>query len=264
MKWIKKALLVIWNKIKQLFGEKGMEIDETINKWFRETDTMIRNKIKDFGSIDGLCMAVLHSAKDYCCAVLFLLRNGHEMPAKALLRCLCELFVKLNWCLAVSDDIDDKNADIVVERKIRRWEKDTLCRNVEALEKFRDATDKADRQVIEKAISKLRDKPLFSDPTVKRLPNFTTNMIGQLPGIFKNGVYPILYLQFNNAVHLDVTSLVDAYIAKNVKEYGNDSKVFFEYCAAHALYINSTIRMNYGIDVSAIKQEYHNVINTLG
>jgi hypothetical protein len=83
--------------------------------------------------------------------------------------------------------------------------------------------------------------------------------------MFKNEVYPLLYLQFNNAVHLDVTSLVDDYMSKSGTRPENDSTTLTEYCVAHAFHVNSSIRMNYKIAVSAIKQEYHDVMdNYLG
>ncbi len=237
-----------------------MEIDKTIIKWFNETGILIHDKIRDFGSIDGLCETVLHSTKDYCCTVLLLVQSGNIMPAKALLRCLCELSVKLNWCLVVPDNIRYKKSQTIVKQKIRRWEKDTLCRNIEALGKFRDAVDGSVRQEIGEAIEKLKQEPLFTDSTVKRLPKFM-HIIGQLPDMFKNEVYPLLYLSFNNAVHLDVTSLVDDYMSKSGKQSGPDSTILAKYCVAHAFHVNSTIRKNYKIDISDIKQEYHDIMN---
>ncbi len=184
------------------------------------------------------------------------------MPAKALLRCLCELSVKLNWCLSVPDNIYDDKDDQIVKDKIRRWEKDTLCNNIEALEKFRNVADEATNQKINQEIEKLKREPLFDNERIKRLPKFR-DIADQLPNIFKNEVYPLLYLQFNNAIHLDVTSLVDTYKTKNKKEPKADLRILFEYCVTHALHINAVIRMNYGIDISAVKQEFHNIIRDL-
>jgi len=184
------------------------------------------------------------------------------MPAKALLRCLCELSVKLNWCLSVPDNISNGKDDQIVKDKIRRWEKDTLCNNIEALEKFRNAVDEATNQKIKQEIEKLKLEPLFNNEKIKRLPRFR-DITDQLPDIFRNEVYPLLYLQFNNAIHLDVTSLVDTYKVKNQKEPKADLRILFEYCVTHALHINTVIRMNYGIDVSAVRQEFNNIIRYL-
>lgn len=239
-----------------------MSIDEIMMKWFDETDTLIRNKIDNFSSIDGLCQTVLHSARDYCCAVSFLLQGEHVMPAQALLRCLCELSMKLFWCLRVPDGTNDKDAETVVKQKICRWEKDTLCRNVKILEEFQDAADRSVGQEIGKAMEDLKRVPLFSDKTVKQLPPFK-DLVGQLPSLFRSEVYPLLYLRFNSAVHPDVTSLVDNYIAKNSGQSGFDPTTLIPYCLAHAFHINGAIRRNYKINISDIKQEYQAVMKTL-
>ncbi len=90
-----------------------MNIDEKITKWFNETDALMRSKIdiNKFSPIDGLCVAVLHSARDYCSAVLLLLQNKHPTPAKALLRCLFELSMKLTWCLTLPANTCDEEAE---------------------------------------------------------------------------------------------------------------------------------------------------------
>jgi len=77
------------------------KVEETINKWFVETNRLMQSNVNvdNFGPIDGLCVCVLQSANDYCNASLLLLNKKHERPAKALLRVLCELSVKLIWCL---------------------------------------------------------------------------------------------------------------------------------------------------------------------
>jgi len=238
-----------------------MSIDKIMMKWFDETDNLINAEINNFESIDGLCIAVLHNAKDYCCAISTLLQCGHIMPAKALLRCICELSMKLFWCLNVPDDTNDQDANALVERKIHQWEKDTLCRNVKTLEEFRDAADGSDKQEIAEGIDNLKSKPLFSDESVKKLPPFK-NLIDFLPTPVKKEVYPLLYLQFNNAVHLDVTSLFNGYKEKKGEQARYNPDIL-KYCLAHALHINGAIRKNYKIDVSDIKQEYHAVMKTL-
>ncbi len=259
IKWLKEFSLRVWARIRDLFGRNEMQIETILNNWFEETRSLIRDKIVDFNSIDGLCESCLLSAREYCCAVLHLLRDEYEMPAKALLRCLCELSMKLFWCLRVPDGTDDKGADAIVKRRIRCWEKDTLCGNVEILEAFRDAANGAVRAEIEKALKNLRGEPLFSDMSVKQLPPFK-NLVAQLPDICKDEVYPLLYLQFNNAVHLDVTSLVENYMPKVAGQSGHDSSKNLEhYCVINAFHINGVIRRNYGIDIGDIKQEFYSI-----
>ncbi|MGB2865158.1 MAG: DUF5677 domain-containing protein [Sedimentisphaerales bacterium] len=258
----KSFWLKICSKIKALFGKRKMEINETIDKWFNETNKLIQNEIEDLNSIDGLCQAALNSSNDFCCSIILLLRSGHIMPAKALLRCLCELLIKLCWCLSVSDNISDAKDDHIVKAKIQRWEKDTLCNNIKILEKFSDVVDEITSKKFKKEIAKLKQEPLFSNGKIKRLPALK-DIAGQLPEIFKNEVYPRFYIKFNNAIHLDVTSLVDTYKTKNKKISKNVFNDLIEDCMTLALQINAVIRMNYEIDISSIKQEFHNIIKDL-
>ena len=237
-------------------------IEETINTWFDGTDVQIRGKINSSSSTDGLCNTLLHSARDYCFAILLLLQKGHSMPAMALLRCLYELTIKLFWCLNVPDKTDNKEADKIVEQKIRRWEKDTLCSIVKCLKELKSAADEPNSDNIEQEINRLESESLFSDSTVKCLPPFA-NLVGELPDLFRNKLHPRLYLQFNNAVHLDVKSLVDNYKSKHGGKSVPDSNVLIKCCVTYTLYINCAVRMHYDVDVNGIKQEYHTVMKTL-
>lgn len=239
-----------------------MEIDKTINKWFEETDAQMHQKIKDFTPIDGLCSCVLRTAKNYCNAIFLLLRKEHELPAKALLRVLCELMVKLSWCLTVPDK-QNENEEEIVKEKIRRWEKYTLCNNVRILEKFNQIASGDDKRKIQDSIDKLKNQPLFSNETIKEIPKFV-DLIKQLPDLFKSEVYTLLYLQFNNAIHLDVTSLVDSYLNQNKirQQHVSRSANLRKYCIAHAFHINSLIRLNYKCESEEIKTEYHKIMNS--
>jgi len=238
-----------------------MEIEKTVNKWFDETDAQMHQKIKDFTSIDGLCTCVLRAAKDYCNTIFLLLRKERKLPAKALLRVLCELMVKLSWCLTVPYKQNEDEEETVKE-KIRRWEKYTLCNNIRILEKFREVTSGDDKKKIQDSIDKLKTEQLFSDKGTKEMPKFL-DLIKQLPDLFKNEVYPLLYLQFNNAIHLDVTSLVDLYLNQDKMRDRHMSRAanLTECCIAHAFHINSLIRLNYKCETEEIKIEYHKIMN---
>jgi len=239
-----------------------MDIEKTVNKWFDETDTQMHQKIKGFTSIDGLCACVLQVAKNYSNAIFLLLRNKRELPAKALLRVLCELMVKLSWCLTVPDE-QTKNEEETVKEKIQRWEKYTLCNNIRILEKFKDVALGDDKKKIQDSIDKLKTKQLFSNEKIKEIPKLL-DIIGQLPGLFANEVYPLHYLQFNNAIHLDVTSLVDSYL--NTDEFSSQhiskGASLKKYCIAHAFHINSLILLNYDCVTTKIENEYHKTMNS--
>lgn len=222
----------------------------------------MHQKINGFTSIDGLCACVLQAAKNYSNAIFLLLRKKRELPAKALLRVLCELMVKLSWCLTVPDK-QTENKDETVKEKIRRWEKYTLCNNIRILEKFKDVTFENDKKKIQNSIDRLKTEQLFSNKRIKEMPKFI-DLIKGLPDLFKNEVYPLLYLQFNNAIHLDVTSLVDSVVkqGKNYTQYHFDIENLTKYCAAHAFHINGLVRKNYDWSTDEIEKEYHEIMKS--
>jgi len=262
MKWLKRICLEVWSKVKRPFGKRKMAIEETINAWFDGTDVQISDKINSSSPTDSLCGAVLHSARDYCFAILLLLQKGHSMPAMALLRCLYELSMKLFWCLSVPGKTDNKEVDKIVEQKIRRWEKDTLCSVMKYLKELKNTADKPNVDYIEQEINRLKKELLSSDPTVKCLPPFA-NLVGELPDLIRKELHPRLYLKFNNAVHLDVKSLVENYKSKSSGRSVSDLNALIKCCVILVLYINWAVRKNYDVDVNGIKQEYHAVMETL-
>ncbi len=240
-----------------------MEINETINRWFQETEDKLSTRIdkNKFRPLDGLCVAVHKAARDYCNAIFHLVEKNHLLPAEALLRCLCELFVKLSWCLGVTDGPFTEEESEVVEQKIKQWEKDTLCRNIKNLKKFKEAaaavSDKNLEEEIDSGIRKLKQEPLLGNNEVKRMPKFF-DVIKEMPKIFETEVYPLLYLQFNNAVHMDVTSLVGFYTGEDK----NNKDDLIRYCVGHAFHINSVICMNYDIDINSLEDEYRRIENS--
>ena len=95
-----------------------MEIDETINKWFEETQGKLAKAKSSSDIVDDFCRRVFAVLKTYCDATLLLLRPEIELrlPAMANLRIMSELVIKFLWCLNVQ-----KNKEI--EERIKRWEK---------------------------------------------------------------------------------------------------------------------------------------------
>ena len=101
------------------------EFSKIINKWHEDTQKLIKSKIDtdilEAGLIDKLCVCVLKASNQYCEAIIQLLYNGHEYPAKALMRCLGELNMKLIWCVATRPE--EENISEAIEKRINRWRK---------------------------------------------------------------------------------------------------------------------------------------------
>ena len=233
------------------------EITKTINKWFDETFEQIDSNVKPVTRVDEFCIAVMMMAKNYCDAALLLIKRGHKMPGKALLRILCELTVKFAWCLRVPDEIDKDENDIVYQN-IRRWAKATFLQKVKNLESFREAARSVFEAELQNMISEAKEDAerikLRAMPNVSQIFKF-------LPEGFKSRVYPELYLQFNNAVHLDVKSIGDLIEREGDRTFCNadckDSAEDLEkYCMRFAFMLNSLARMHYNWATEEMIKEY--------
>ncbi|MHC4679763.1 MAG: DUF5677 domain-containing protein [Planctomycetota bacterium] len=146
---------------------------------------------------NAICSAVLEGAECYCNAILSLLNRNSVFPAKALMRCLCELAVKLMWCLQCRDDTNEVQDRKTVDEKVHRWEKSTLAQNIKVLKEWKQVDPKNNK--IDDLIRKLEKKK--DNMNVKEMPRYA-QLLETLPDDFRRGMSVELYMDCNKAVHL--------------------------------------------------------------
>lgn len=169
---------------------------------FAETRTLIKKENRNENRENAMCTAALDGAEHYCSAIFLLLNNNYVFPAMALLRCLCELTVKLSWCLQCPDDTDEEQNSKTVGEKIRRWEKNTLAQNIKVLEECKKVDPQ--NKNIDAQINEFAKKKDNMD--VNEMPGYS-QLLGKLPPQFRREISLELYMDFNKAVHLDANSL---------------------------------------------------------
>lgn len=203
---------------------------------FAKTRALIKIKNRE----NAMCITVLDGAECYCNAILILLNKNYVFPAKALMRCLCELTVKLMWCLQCPDNTDKEQDGKTVDEKIRQWEKSTLVQNIKVLEEWKQVNlgnDKIDDQI--KELKKKKDTM-----DVEKMPSYP-QLLNKLPGDFRCGISLELYKDFNKAVHLDVNSLGEIYLHNNKTNVNNrDFSKLKDFCLLLAKNINGVIAIN--------------------
>lgn len=233
-----------------------MEIDTTINKWFEETAAQIETHVKTDSVIDMSCVSILKTTKNYCNATLLLLSKGHKMPAKALLRVLCELTVKFLWCMFIPDE-NKQDPDNVIYEKFRRWAKHSLLETSKTLRGFRNAGTEDFKNEVEGMIGKLEKNA--GSIELSAMPPLG-QMWGQLPEPWKGKIKPMFYLRFNNAVHLDMKSLRDLIVREEDKLFCVDDSEenvqdLAECCIAFAFDVNFLIRRHYDWSVDQMDKD---------
>lgn len=233
-----------------------MEIEETINKWFDDTAAQMEKYFKTESQIDMLCAGALKVGENYCNAVLLLLKDSHKMPAKALLRILCELTAKLTWCLWVPKEKEE--ADDIIYDKFQRWQKATLVENKKMLESLRKAMPDDQKLQLGNNIKNLEEQAgeIEFDP----MPN-VTELFQKLPKDWDIVIYPMCYKQFNNAVHLDLQSIGELIEKKGNKirlldDFKDNVEELTKYCLDWAFHINYYIRKHYDWSFEQMEKEY--------
>ena len=241
-----------------------MEIDETINKWFDETH---KNFIER-GAIMPFLLSVFLAAKEYILASLLLVKNGHKMPAKALLRILAEFFIRLEWCMCVYEKNKNKKK---VEERILRWWKTTLYYRIKELSKWQDVSNtslqkqaKAQKTRLESVYEEVKDD------SIKLLPRTFVEFMKKerLPAEIKNDIYPRYYSRYNDSIHLDIASLDFLVRQREGRlEIQGDSpegeKEFLEGIIFYAASINGQIRKYYGWSTNQLYDERERLLKTL-
>ena len=204
---------------------------------FAKTRALIKTKNRE----NAMCITVLDGAECYCNAILILLSKNYVFPAKALMRCLCELTVKLMWCLQCPVDTDEEQDRKTVDEKIRRWEKSTLAQNITVLEEWKQVdpgNDKIDDQI--KELEKKKDTM-----DVKKMPDYP-QLLNKMPDNFRRGISLKLYKDFNKAVHLDANSLGKIYLHNNKTNVKNSDIIRLKDCCfLLAKIIAGVIALNY-------------------
>jgi len=190
---------------------------------------------------NAMCSAALEGAECYCNAILLLLNKNYLFPAKALMRCLCELTVKLMWCLQCPDDTDEEQDRTTVDEKIRRWEKNTLAQNIDVLKEWKHVDPKNNK--IDDLIKELEKKK--DNINVKEMP-FYAQLLEKLPPDFRRKISLKLYKDFNKAIHLDTNSLAKIYLNNKKTEINNsDISKLKDFCFTLAKIITCVIAINY-------------------
>jgi hypothetical protein len=184
----------------------NQEQDEKLLSMFAKTRALIKTKNRE----NAMCTSVLDGAECYCNAIFLLLNRNYVFPAMALMRCLCELAVKLMWCLQCPDDTDKEQDRKTVDEKIRRWEKSTLAQNITVLEEWKQVDPQNNK--IDDQIKELKKKKDNMD--VKEMPQYK-QLLENLPANFRRRISLKLYKNFNKAVHLDANSLVKIHLHNN-------------------------------------------------
>jgi hypothetical protein len=246
----------------------GMQIEQTVNRWFKETTNRINAVQKPDKPECDLTANVLPLAHNYCNAVFILLNNGTKLPTMALLRVLGELVFRLIWCL-YKDNPQRESVDV----RIQRWLKESYRQRRIHLEKIQLVFP--DRGGIEKELEYVKEEEEEKIPY--EYPGGTKGKRGsfywsleELPRGYKEQLYLLLYGKFNLAIHPDMLVLSKLIRQnENVRRFWGDlddvnPEELRIRCMDCAFHIISYIWIVYDWDHEKVKAEYREVRKNSG
>lgn len=247
-----------------------MEIIEkysnTADKWFNETISNTTDTIPFLYECTG---AILVVAKKYTKAFFALIENDHILPAKAMLRILSELFIKLAYCIDIENE-DSNDAERI--DKFKKWAYHTENERLKGLKTCMKATDdKIELEYIQQGIKEKDDylKQFSQSIAENKFPStrdlFTGQKIKGLNSTSGHYFYLNNYFLYNNAVHLDMCSIGNLIKKQGgttlIKPDASDNKVNL---TKNGLYqfmsIIIFIRKYYKQDTEKIIAEYDDII----
>lgn len=240
--------------------EFSMEIDQTINKWYKDILEGIEKKISpevpNSDEIDKLCLCVVKTSSQYCSAVIELLDKGYDFPARALMRCLGELSAKFTWSL-VGCNNKKNNTPEAIKKRVQRWRKTACSEGIRLLEGSASVMRPEDKEIHEKILNDLKQQR--EGLGVKNMPDLTEvfNQLEKHYDIYSK-IRIAFYSVFNNAVHVDPACMSKIHLAQ---KRGEDSTR--SYCVAIAYHINFLIRSKYDLDIQQITDEFKGLMKTI-
>ena len=241
------------------------KITKTINKWFEETFTKIQQNVKPPKQLDLLCVAAFLCARKYSRAILLLIDKGHNLPVQALLRVLCELYVKLYWCLNVSDKIY-KNGEDEIYRRFRRWDFSRVIQHKKLLKNLQDMGNT--NPDVAAALSELESSSQeYESQGLDPMPEPPYKLFTELSGDWENLIYPKVYRRFSSAIHSDMR-LIREFVKYDKKsgrilcfeDASYKIEELLKCCISMACDINLLIRNYYDFDSGKIQNEYVSIV----
>jgi len=102
-----------------------MEIDETINKWFKEIENKLKESALSKNNIDQMVNASLGLVDNYLNNAMRILQQDSKLPAMALLRVLNQFSSRVVWVL-----IGHNRNENELQNRFKQWEKDSYIKEM--------------------------------------------------------------------------------------------------------------------------------------
>jgi len=244
--------------------EERIEIDSTVDNWFRESLQLI----KILTGADNLLASVLLCAK-HVISILLLLANNHKLPAQALLRVLCELYVKLVWSLGRPKKLSKDD----IYKRFLRFDYTRVIKHKKILINLAKSYPNS---------SDINTSLVKAEESIEYFKNQRVNALPDVAEIFRQvdkahatkewteQIYPKIYQDFSGAIHSDMRILRQFAQYDKIAPYNDDVEYPIDtlklHCVSMACDINLVIRDEYeatGEISEQMQKEYKSIISKL-
>jgi len=240
-----------------------MQLDETIDKWFEQTFEKFQKEVHPPAENDLFLAGVLFASRKYVRAVLLLLSQKHALPAKALLRCQCELFVKTLWCLNVKGDTEV--AKQAIHDNFQRWDYSRLIEDKKLLTdmaKYAEGDFKRDLQLsLEKVAKDVEEYKSRGIKMIEKVPFLCAKLSHDRGKEEMERIYPEIYRNYSRAIHLDrnTFSRLVRHEGERIAcydDWDDDIDNLYANCLCMACDINILIREYYNWPIGKLRREH--------
>jgi len=235
-----------------------MEIDDTINKWFDDSKSLLQELNLPKCKIDIMILSTISLIDNYLNNALLILNGGSRLPAMALLRVMGEFISKITYCLKGKNQKE-------VENRIGRWEKSSLIQRRELYKKILSRYKKPNSQVQFKKVQE------WINETEDEIKKIKSHGLPQNQDIFLEAFgehHPVgqdgIYHQYHCSIHVDLETLART-IRNN--EYTGDFEFNIEdlkfECLTHAYFYLKEIYEYYELNTQIINDDYDRLLQRI-
>jgi hypothetical protein len=248
-----------------------MDIERITDKWFEQTFGRVQKDLLPPTEDDLFIVGVLFTARKYTRAALSLLGQMHVLPAKALVRVLCELYVNILWCLNVEGDTKEEITNAVHER-FQSWDSYRITKDKKLLADMREyATGDFARDVcqsLKKAEEGVREYETRDIQKMKSVASLCAELSRDSDKEAMKKIYVEMYRNYSRAVHLDrnTFSHLVRYESENDRiacydDWEEDIGHLYANCLCMACDINMLLRRHYGFPEGNLREECMDLVS---
>jgi hypothetical protein len=199
------------------------DAEESICEWHKDTFNAMKKKPRQS---DLILMGVLFIARKHALGILKLIKEGHLLPAQALLRVLIEVHIKFHWVirdLKIRTEENNKEIDLRLQQLDKKRVEDDK-KLIKDLDETRWPQKNEILNRLEDQLTEYERRGIEKSPDIasicRELDKLAVLCASNNEEPWTNTIYPELYRRYSRAIHSDL-GLIRKFVTNK------DNKIFW-------------------------------------